>query len=401
MRCASLLLLVSFSVHAAPAITVFAGDDTRAAEGPAPKTLSQAVSQHELSPDGRWVFSMEAAGLVVRSLEGGAPVTLATPGARFAVTPDSKFAVTFDTAFTRHPLASKDGKVTLARGLTLLPNSPLILSNTQLAFVAADGSLQVADLVEGASRPLPVEPPEDKRCHTGNAVPSAISDDQHWLLFQHGCVFDVMRTDGSKTRELGFSSARLVGTLVIGDLGPTKDGEATQLKVMELNTGAKWFIEGVRLHPRTVRIPGTENVLMLDEQGRVLLVELRPKRVKVLRDVAPRAVTLEPTNEGRALVVARDDVEHVCSVFELDPAKGTQRRLASVNGAEQCFAHPTRTGAIVFAWRFNGGEQAVLAEVDLKGRVRQRGGALSSIGNLEAEGGTWALVTRKSALLVP
>lgn len=401
MRCASLVLLVSFSVHAAPAITVFAADDTRAAEGPAPKTLSQSVTVHALSPDGRSVFSMEPAGLVVRPLEGGAPVTLAAPNARFAVTPDSKFVVTFDTVFTRHPLRSKDGKVTLARGLTLLPNSPLILSNSQLTFVAADGTLQVADLVEGAARQLPVEAPDDKRCHSGNAVPSAISDDQNWLLFQHGCVFDVMRTDGSKTRELGFSSAMLVGTLVIGDLGPIEKGEATQLKVMELNTGAKWFIEGVRQHARTVRIPGTENVLMLDEKGRVLFVELRPKRVKVLRDVAPRAVTVEPTKDGRALVVTRDDAEHVCTVLELDPATGKQRRLAGVSGAEQCFAHPTSTGVILFAWRYSGGEQAVLAEVDGKGQVRLRGGPLGSIGNLEARGGTWALATRKSALLVP
>ncbi len=401
MRSALLLLVTSFTVHAAPAITVFASDDTRAVEGPPPKTLSQGVTQHALSPDGRWVFSMEVAGLVVRSLEGGAPVTLAAPGARFAVTPDSKFVVTFDTAFTRHPLASKDGKATLARGLTLLPNAPFIVSNTQLAFVAAEGSLQVADLVEGTARPLSVEPPDDRRCHTGNAVPSAISDDQNWLLFQHGCGFDVIRTDGSKTRELGFSSARLVGTLVIGDLGPTKDGEATQLKVMELNTGAKWFIEGVRLHARTVRIPGTENVLMLDDKGRVLFVELRPKRVKVLRDVTPRAVTLEPTSQGRALVVAHDFAEQVDLVLELDPATGQQRRLAKVNGAEQCFAHPTKTGAIVFAWRLGGGEQSLLAEVDSKGKVRQRGGALSSIGNLEARGGAWALMTRSRALLVP
>ncbi|MER2566235.1 MAG: hypothetical protein ABTQ32_36265 [Myxococcaceae bacterium] len=401
MRSALLLLVTSFTVHAAPAITVFASDDTRSVEGPPPKTLSQGVTQHALSPDGRWVFSMEVAGLVVRSLEGGAPVTLAAPGARFAVTPDSKFVVTFDTAFTRHPLASKDGKATLARGLTLLPNAPFIVSNTQLAFVAAEGSLQVADLVEGTARPLSVEPPEDRRCLTGNAVPSAISDDQNWLLFQHGCGFDVIRTDGSKTRELGFSSALLVGTLVIGDLGPTRDGEATQLKVMELNTGAKWFIEGVRLHARTVRIPGTENVLMLDDKGRVLFVELRPKRVKVLRDVTPRAVTLEPTSQGRALVVAHDFAEQVDLVLELDPATGQQRRLAKVNGAEQCFAHPTKTGAIVFAWRLGGREQSVLAEVDSKGKVRQRGGALSSIGNLEARGGAWALMTRSRALLMP
>lgn len=401
MRCASLLLLVSFFVHAAPAITVFTADDTRAAEGPPPKTLSQGVSQHALTADGRSVISMEPAGLVVRSLDGGTPVTLAAPGARFAVTPDSKFLVSFDAAFTRHALSAKDGKAMLARGLSPLSNSPLIVSNTQLVFVAADGAVQVADLVEGTARALPIEPPQDKRCHSGNAVPSAISDDQAWLLFQHGCAYDVMRTDGSKTRELGFSSAQLVGSLVIGDLGPTEKGEATQLKVMELNTGAKWFIDGVRLHARTVRLPGTENVLMLDEKGRVLLVELRPKRVKVLRDVAPRAVTLEPTNEGRALVVARDDVEHVCSVLELDPSTGKQRRLAGVSGAEQCFAHPTSTGVIVFAWRYDGGEQAVLAEVDAKGRARQRGGALGSIGNLEARGGTWALVTRKGSLLAP
>ena len=70
-------------------------------------------------------------------------------------------------------------------------------------------------------------------------------------------------------------------------------------------------------------------------------------------------------------------------------------------GAEQCFAYPTSTGAIVFAWRYTNGEQAVLAEVDVNGRVRQRGPRLGSIGNLEARGGTWALATKKGALLVP
>ncbi len=398
----ALLLFVSFAAHAAPTIiTVSAGDGSPAVSGPAPRVLSEGVTLHDLTPDGRSLISMEPAGLQLRSLDGGTPVTLAPPGSRFTVTPDSKFLITFDTAFTRHPLSSKDGKATLARDLTLLPNSSFIASNSQLAFVAADGSLQLADLVEGTARPLPVETPESNPCHFGNAAPSAISDDQRWLLFRHGCVSDVMRVDGSKTRELGFSSAQLVGSLVIGDLGPTGAVGATQLKVMELNTGAKWFIEGVRLHARTVRIPGTENVLMLDEKGRVLLVELRPKRVKVLRDVAPRAVTLEPTKEGKALVVARDDVEHVCTVLELDPSTGKQRRLAGVNGAEQCFAHPTRTGAIVFAWRFTGSQQAVLADLDGSGRVRRLGPPLDTIGNLEARGGTWALVTKKGALLVP
>lgn len=397
----ALLLFVSLSAHAAPTIRVFAEDGSPAAPGAAPRVLSEGVTLHDLTPDGRSVVSMEPAGLVLRALEGGKPVTLAAPNSRFTVTPDSKFLVTFDTAFTRHPLSSKDGKTTLARGLTLLPNSSFIASNSQLAFVAADGSLQLADLVEGAARKLSVEAPEDKRCHFGSAVPSAISDDQAWLLFQHGCAFDVMRTDGSKTRELGFSSAQLVGSLVIGDLGPTGAIEATQLKVMELNTGAKWFIEGVRLHARTVRIPGTENVLMLDDKGRVLFVELRPKRVKVLRDAAPRVVTVEPTKDGKALVVTRDDAEHVCTVLELDPSTGKQRRLAGVNGAEQCFAHPTRTGAIVFAWRFTGSQQAVLADIDGSGRVRQLGPPLDTIGNLEARGGTWALATKKGALLVP
>lgn len=397
----ALLLFISLSAHAAPTLTVFAEDGTPAAQGPAPRVLSGGVTQHDLSPDGRSVVSMEPTGLLLRALDGGTPVTLAAPGSRFTVTPDSKFLVTFDTTFTRHPLASKDGKATLARGLSPLPNSPLIASNSQLVFVAADGSLQLADLVEGAARQLPVEPPEDKRCHNGAAVPSAISDDQNWLLYQHGCVFDVLRTDGSKARELGFSSAQLVGTLVIGDLGPGEKGEATQLKVMELNTGAKWFIEGVRLHARTVRIPGTENVLMLDEKGRVLFVELRPKRVKVLRDAAPPSVTVEPTKEGKALVVTRDDAEHVCTVLELDPATGKQRRLAGVNGAEQCFASPTRSGTIVFAWRFTGGQQALLADLDASGRVRQLGPLMDTIGNLQARGGTWALATKKGALLVP
>lgn len=97
--------------------------------------------------------------------------------------------------------------------------------------------------------------------------------------------------------------------------------------------------------------------------------------------------------DGRLLVVARDDREHVCGVLELDPTTKKTRTLLDVSQAEQCFAHPTREGAIVMAWRFEAPREVVFAELDAKG-ARQLGPAMPDIGNLWARGGRWVFQPR-------
>ncbi|MBL8917504.1 MAG: hypothetical protein JNJ54_01475 [Myxococcaceae bacterium] len=276
------------------------------------------------------------------------------------------------------------------------PSQQAIAGNAIAAATLADGQVAIIDLESGAKRALPIDPPAGNPCHFGNGIPHQVSDDGKWLLYQHGCVFEAIRTDGSKARELGFSSATLVGTVVAGDVRPAgSKEEPTSLVVMELNTGARWSIDGVRLHPTFWRVPGTEHLVMLDERGRLLLVELRMKKVTVLRDAAPRAVSAAVRPDGRLLVVTRDDKEHTCGVLELDPTSRKARALLDATAIEQCFAHPTRDGgAIVMAWRWEPPREVVLVEFDAQGNARQLGPAMSDIGNLSASGGRWLFQPR-------
>jgi hypothetical protein len=69
------------------------------------------------------------------------------------------------------------------------------------------------------------------------------------------------------------------------------------------------------------RLPGTETMVMLDERGRLPRVELRAKKVTVLWDAMPRAVTADVRPDGRMLVVTRDDQEKTCGILELDPTQ--------------------------------------------------------------------------------
>jgi hypothetical protein len=357
--------------------------------GPAPKLVSENGGGSALMlPDGSHVLGIEKATLVARSLPGGTPRDLGPAPAWFSGTPDSTRVVTMGPLGV-HALAGDGGVEKPLEEANAPAPSRSVTGNTTAVATMPDGVVAI-DLASGARTRLPIEPPADKRCHFGHGIPQQLSDDERWLLYQHGCVFHVMRTDGSKTRELGFAGAALVGTVVAGDLRPEGvKTDPTTLEVMELNTGARWTLDGVRLHPIHWRLPGTETLVMLDERGRLLRVELRAKKVTVLRDAMPRAVTADVRPDGRMLVVTRDDQEKTCGILELDPMTGKTRKLLDAAAIEQCFAHPTRAGAIVMAWRWQPPREVVLVELDAQGNGRQLGPAMNDIGNLSARGGRW------------
>ncbi len=388
------VLLQAVVVHAGPPAQTIRLRSPNAKEiglGPAPRLLAENAQSVGLSNDGRFVVAIEQSALVTRALPGGTPTVLGAAPAWFGVTTDSSRLVSMGPTKV-WPLGAADGGQPLG---DLGAPERAIVGSTRAAALGKSGTVVSLDLASGAQLTLPIEPPSDKRCHRGNGLPAELSEDERWLLFQHGCVFDLIRTDGSKTRELGFSSATLVGTVVAGDVRPEGvQGDPTSLVVVELNTGARWSIPGVRLHPAFWRLPGKESLVFLDETGRLVLVELRAKKVTVLRDSAPRAVTAAVRPDGRLLVVTRDDQEHTCGVLELDPVSKATRLLLDASGIEQCFAHPTRTGTIVMAWRYEAPREVVLVEVDAKGVARQLGPAMADVGNLTARGGQWVFQPR-------
>lgn len=397
MRALSLLVCCVVTVaHAEPAeqtITVRLANGKAPAMGPAPRPLSENASSFpQLTADGARVVVVEKEVLVARELPGGKPREFGRAPGWFRETPDGTRLVTLGPAAVWSFQATDGGQPLEETGT---PTRAIVNNAVAVATLAA-GPMVVIDLASGAKRALPIEPPADKRCHNGHGLPYEVSDDGKWLLYQHGCAYQAMRLDGSKSRELGFASATLVGTVVTGDVRPEgSSAEPTSLVVMELNTGARWSIEGVRLHPTFWRLPGTEHLVMLGERGRLLLVELRMKKVTVLRDAAPRAVTASVRPDGRLLVVTRDDKEHTCGVLELDPTSRKSRKLLDASAIDQCFAHPTLDGgAIVMAWRWEPTREVVLVELDPQGNARQLGPAMADIGNLSASGGRWLFQPR-------
>lgn len=383
------VVLAQTVVHAAPpaqTIRLHAPGVKEVPLGPSPRLLSENAQSVGLTGDGAFVVAIERSSLITRALPGGKPQVLGSAPAWFGATSDSTRVVSMGPTAV-WPVGGADGGLALA---DVGAPERAVVANTRAAAVLKDGSVVTFDLASGSRLTLPIDPPSDKRCHRGNGIPTELSDDERWLLFQHGCVFDLIRTDGSKTRELGFSGATLVGTVVVGDVRPEgAQGEPTSLVAMELNTGARWTIPGVRLHPRHWRLPGKESLVFLDEIGRVLLVELRAKKVTVLRGEAPGAVTVSVRPDGRLLVVTRDDKERTCGVLDLDPSSKTTRKLLDASAIEQCFAYPTRSGAIVMAWRYEAPREVVFVELDARGGARQLGAAMPDIGNLTARGGQW------------
>lgn len=391
------VLLVGSWAHAGPTeptIRIKLASGKAITMGPGPKLVSENGGATALMlGDGSHVVAIEKATLVARSLPGGKPRDLGPAPAWFSGTPDSTRVVTMGPLGV-HPLSGDGGVEKLLEEATAPAPARSVTGNTLAVATMPDGVVAI-DLATGARTRLPIEPPADKRCHFGHGIPHQVSDDERWLLYQHGCVFHVMRTDGSKLRELGFAGAALVGTVVAGDVRPEGvKSDPTSLEVMELNTGARWTLEGVRLHPTHWRIPGTETLVMLDERGRLLRVELRAKKVTVLWDAMPRAVTADVRPDGRMLVVTRDDQEKTCGILELDPMTGKTRKLLDATSIAQCFAHPTRGGTIVMAWRWEPPREVVLVELDAQGNGRQLGPAMNDIGNLHARGGRWVLKPR-------
>lgn len=387
---------------AAPALTL-RGEVVR--DGPPLRRLADGVTDFAITADGKAIVFQHAEGLswappggaASRVENSVAPYFRLTPSARFALVPGGA------GAWTRLPLGgAKDGRADLAKGLALHQLTGTEVSDRHVAFIAADGSLQLTDLLEGTSRELPLEQPTDGRCHAGKGYPRAFSSDGAWLVYQHGCVHHVMRVDTGEKKELGFADARLVGTLVVGDVRPPGSTEdPTSLEVFDLKRGARWTIDGIRLDPLAVVVPGAEALLMLTSQGTLKHVDLREKKVSVLAEGVGWGMPLDVTPDGKTAVFAKRSGDGwVVRALDLKTLKG--RQVLEVTGADQCMVKALGpSSAVVTAWRSAEGGALVAATVDLKSLVATRlGPPLPGLGNLQAVRGTWA-VAAGSALYVP
>jgi hypothetical protein len=376
--------------------------ESLAPDGPPLKLVSTGVAgQFALTADGAWLVYLDSTGLFALPTRDGAPRKLAPSTLFFTLTPDSRFALVPEAAWTRLSLSGKDGPVVVARGEALHQLSGFSVSKRHVAFIAADGSVVVAALDEGTARRLSLEPPKDTRCHAGAGYPRGFSDDGEWLLLQRGCTgLDAVHPDGSGLHRLPTGSGVLVGNLVVGqrllpDSGLPMEKE---LVVTPLKGGDGFTIRGANLSPFAKAMPGNKALLQDDGEGRLTLVDLEKKLVRVLYEGAvPVLPFFEPTPDGQRALFATRSEGH-CTVNQVDVATGKRQQLADVEGAEQCFIKPAGNArAVLYAWRSG---EAVLASIELKtGVVRRLGQPLSEVGNFQVSEGA-VVVTAGQRLLL-
>jgi Tol biopolymer transport system component len=163
------------------------------------KQLAAASTGHFVfTKDARWLLYLASDGIHVVRTQGLAGRVIPSSAPWFVVTPDSRWIL----HGARIERTSIDGGAPkrLAPELELHSLSHVVVSpdSKWIAFVASTGELAIASIDGGPAKRLPVDPPEDARCHAGAGFVRTFSADSQWLVYQHGCTTnEAIRIDGT------------------------------------------------------------------------------------------------------------------------------------------------------------------------------------------------------------